>query len=44
MNRVAQFVMQFEPWHLVLLGALSGLLLVLIPATYFLWELQKLVP
>ena len=42
MNRVAEFVMQFEPWHLVLLGALAALLLVLMPATYFLWELQKL--
>lgn len=39
----ARFVMQFEPWQLVALGAIAGLLLLLMPATYFLWELTQLI-
>ena len=39
---MARWVMQFEPWHILLLGTLTALLLVLMPTTYFLWELQKL--
>ncbi len=39
----ARFVMQFKPWQLVALGAVAGLLLLLMPATYFLWELTQLI-
>lgn len=39
---MARWVMQFEPWHLLLLGTLAALLLVLTPTTFFLWEIQKL--
>lgn len=41
MTAMGQFISQFEPWHLVLLGALTALLLILMPTTYLLYEFQK---
>ena len=40
---LARFVMQFEPWQLAAIGALTALLLVLMPATLFIWELRQLL-
>jgi hypothetical protein len=38
----ARFVAQWTPWQLVAFASAAALVLVLIPATYFLWEFQKL--
>ena len=40
---MARFIMQFEPWQLVLIGALAALVLLMMPSTMFLWELRKLI-
>jgi hypothetical protein len=40
--KMAQFVLQFEPWQLLLIGALAALVLVMLPATWFFWELKQL--
>lgn len=40
---LARFVMQFAPWQLAAIGALAALLLVLMPATLFVWELRQLL-
>jgi hypothetical protein len=38
----ARFVAQWTPWQLFAFASAAALVLVLIPATYFLWEFQKL--
>ena len=40
---VARFVMQFEPWQLAALGTVAAMLLVLMPATLFVWELRQIL-
>ena len=38
----ARFVAQWTPWQLFAFASAAALVLVLIPATYFLWEFQRL--
>jgi hypothetical protein len=40
----ARFVAQWTPWQLLAFASAAALVLVLIPATFFLWEFQKIAP